>query len=196
MGSEGLCPRALNPRSSAASGRAHLELHARALSFCGAQNFADAAPTSLAGATGPAVAQCPVEADHRGFLGEDRGADGGRAAAQKAVNLLTQSYTGTINDAGKLEKFLSRIHPRMIPVRWDQFIRPYKNCSSKPTNGLLAQDLETVIGNMFTYWRITRNKIGHPPAGVVGMLGAQPFDRLTVSACLHTPPPGFQDGRS
>lgn len=84
------------------------------------------------------------------------------AASEKAVNLLIQSYADAISDAGKRDKFLSRINNRMISVRWDEFIRSYKSCGSKPTDGVLAHDLETVIGSMFHFCRITRNDVGHP----------------------------------
>ena len=84
------------------------------------------------------------------------------AASEKAVNLLIHAYAEAITDVGKREKFLSRINNRMISVKWDEFIRSYKSCSSKPTEGVLAQDLETVIGTMFQFCRITRNEIGHP----------------------------------
>lgn len=84
------------------------------------------------------------------------------AASEKAVNLLIHAYAEAITDAGKREKFLSRINNRMISVKWDEFLRSYKSCSSKPTEGALAQDLETVIGAMFQFCRITRNEIGHP----------------------------------
>jgi hypothetical protein len=84
------------------------------------------------------------------------------AASEKAVNLLIQTYADAITDAGKREKFLSRINNRMISARWDEFIRSYKSCSSKPTEGVLAHDLEAVIGSMFQFCRFTRNEVGHP----------------------------------
>ena len=84
------------------------------------------------------------------------------AASEKAVNLLTQSYADAITDIGKKEKFLSRLNNRMVSMKWDEFIRSYKSCGSKPTEGVLAQDLETVIGTMFQFCRVTRNEVGHP----------------------------------
>ena len=84
------------------------------------------------------------------------------AASEKAVNLLIQSYADAITDAAKKERFASRINNRMISARWDEFLRSYRNCSSKPTSGILAQDLETILGSMFQFCRVTRNEVGHP----------------------------------
>jgi hypothetical protein len=84
------------------------------------------------------------------------------AASEKAVNLLIQSYADAVTDTSKKEKFLARVNNRMISVKWDEFMRSYKSCGSKPTQGLLAQDLETVIGTMFQFCRVTRNEVGHP----------------------------------
>ena len=84
------------------------------------------------------------------------------AASEKAVNLLVHTYADAITEATKKERFLSRVNNRMISVKWDEFIRSYKSCGSKPTGGILAQDLDTVIGSMFQFCRITRNEVGHP----------------------------------
>lgn len=84
------------------------------------------------------------------------------AASERAVNLLIYAYVDAFVDPTKKEKFLARVNNRMISVKWDEFIRSYKSCASKPTDGILAQDLETVIGTVFQFCRITRNEIGHP----------------------------------
>ena len=84
------------------------------------------------------------------------------AASEKAIFLLIQSYADSIVDDPKKVKFASRINNKMISVRWDEFIASYKSCLSKPSDGILSQDLETIIGSMFQYCRITRNQIGHP----------------------------------
>jgi len=84
------------------------------------------------------------------------------AASEKAVNLLIQSYADAITDQGNKEKFLGRVNNRMLSIRWEEFIRSYKSCRSKPTSGVLSQDLETVLGIMFQFCRITRNEVGHP----------------------------------
>lgn len=84
------------------------------------------------------------------------------AASEKAIFVLIQSYANSIVDTGKKEKFLNRINKRMILNRWEEFVASYKGCLSKPTDGILSQDLETIIGTMFQFCRITRNEIGHP----------------------------------
>ena len=84
------------------------------------------------------------------------------AASEKAVNLLIQSYADAITDQGNKEKFLGRVNNRMLSIKWDEFIRSYKSCGSRPTSGILSQDLETVIGTMFQFCRVTRNEVGHP----------------------------------
>jgi hypothetical protein len=84
------------------------------------------------------------------------------AASEKAVNLLIYTYADYMTDASKKEKFLTRVNNRMISVKWDEFIRSFKSCRSRPADGVLAHDLETVIGTMFHFCRITRNEVGHP----------------------------------
>ncbi len=84
------------------------------------------------------------------------------AASEKAINLLIQSFAEAIKDETNRQKFLSRVNNRMISVRYDEFERSFKSCKSKPTDPVLAQDLETVIGLMFHFCRITRNEVGHP----------------------------------
>lgn len=84
------------------------------------------------------------------------------AASEKAINLLIHSYADAITDPGRKEKFSARVNNRMISAKWDEFIRSYKSCGSKPTEGILAHDLETVIGTVFQFCRITRNEVGHP----------------------------------
>ncbi len=34
--------------------------------------------------------------------------------------------------------------------------------NSKPTDPVLSQDLDVLIGNIFQFARITRNEVGHP----------------------------------
>ena len=50
----------------------------------------------------------------------------------------------------------------MISTKYDEFERSYKSCKSCPAGGFLAQDLDTVIGTIFHFCRITCNEIGHP----------------------------------
>lgn len=84
------------------------------------------------------------------------------AASEKAANLLILTYAESIADQKNRDGFLSRVNNRMLSVRWDEFIRSFKSCKSKPTTGVLSQDIEAVIGSTFQFCRITRNEVGHP----------------------------------
>ncbi len=84
------------------------------------------------------------------------------AASERAVNLLIHTYGECIRDDGNRGKFLSRINNRMISKKYEEFLTSYKSCRSRPTDPVLSQDLEVVIGGMFQFCRITRNEIGHP----------------------------------
>jgi hypothetical protein len=84
------------------------------------------------------------------------------AASEKAVNLLIYAYANAIVNATHKEKFLSRVNNRMISVKYDEFMKSYKGCKSKPMDPVLSQDLDILIGAMFQFCRVTRNEIGHP----------------------------------
>ena len=84
------------------------------------------------------------------------------AASERAVNLLIQNYGESIADQTNRDKYFTKINNRMISVRFDEFRKSYAGCKSKPTDGVLAQDLDTIIGNIFQFCRITRNEVGHP----------------------------------
>jgi len=84
------------------------------------------------------------------------------AASERATNLLIQTYGESITDQTNREKFFSKVNNRMISVRFDEFRKSYAGCKSKPTAAVLSQDLDTVIGTIFHFCRITRNEVGHP----------------------------------
>lgn len=85
------------------------------------------------------------------------------AASEKLANLLIQSYIDAITDPTNRDKLQGRINNRMISVRWDEFWKSYKGCKNRPpTTADFAQDLETVLNEMFNPCRITRNDVGHP----------------------------------
>lgn len=84
------------------------------------------------------------------------------AASERAINLLIQTYADSIRDPEHKAKFLGRVNNRTISVRYDEFMRSFKSSKSRPATGLLAHDLEVVIGTVFQFCRITRNEIGHP----------------------------------
>ena len=85
------------------------------------------------------------------------------AASEKAIYLLIECYAESINDETNKNKFKGRIAKnRIVTAKWEEFKKSYDSCKSKPTNPLLSQDLDTIIGSIFHFCRITRNSIGHP----------------------------------
>jgi hypothetical protein len=84
------------------------------------------------------------------------------AASERAINLLIHAYAEAIGDLSNREKCLSRINGRMISKKFEEFHRSYSGCKSRPTDPVLSQDLDVVIGTVFQFCRITRNEIGHP----------------------------------
>jgi hypothetical protein len=51
---------------------------------------------------------------------------------------------------------------RSILKRYEEFEKSYAGCKSKPTDPVLGNDLNIVLGSVFQFCRITRNEIGHP----------------------------------
>ena len=85
------------------------------------------------------------------------------AASEKAVFLLIEAYGNSIADEANRTRFQERCSKnKIITAKWDEFKKSYAGCKSKPGDPALAQDLDTLIGNIFHFSRITRNEIGHP----------------------------------
>ncbi len=84
------------------------------------------------------------------------------AASEKAINLLIYSYADAIENEQHKTRFMSRINNRMISKKYDEFLRSYNSCKTHPTDPVLSQDLDVIIGSMFQFCRITRNEVGHP----------------------------------
>ena len=84
------------------------------------------------------------------------------AASERAINILIQTYGESIADQINRDKFFTKINNRMISARFDEYRKSYAGCKSKPTEGILAQDTDTIVGGMFQFCRITRNEVGHP----------------------------------
>jgi hypothetical protein len=84
------------------------------------------------------------------------------AASEKAINLLIYTYAKAIADDRHRDKFLSRVNGKMVSRKYDEFTSSYKACKSRPSDPVLSQDLDVIIGQMFQFCRITRNEIGHP----------------------------------
>jgi len=85
------------------------------------------------------------------------------AASEKSIFLLIESYGNSIADEKNRTRCQERCgRSKIITAKWDEFKRSYAGCKSKPTDPVLAQDLDTVTGNIFHFSRITRNEVGHP----------------------------------
>ena len=84
------------------------------------------------------------------------------AASERAVNTLIQAYADNMQTPKNKEKFLSRINGRVISRKYEEFEQSYAGCQNKPTDPVLSQDLDVLIGSIFQFARITRNEVGHP----------------------------------
>lgn len=84
------------------------------------------------------------------------------AASERAVNLLIHTYADSIQDDGNKAKFASRIGNKNISKKYDEFAASFKACKSRPTDPVLSNDIDVVIGATFQSCRITRNEVGHP----------------------------------
>lgn len=84
------------------------------------------------------------------------------AASERAINILIHTYADSIQDQTNRDKCRSRINNRMISVKFEEFEKSYAGSKNKPTDPVLTQDLNTVIGTVFHFCRITRNEVGHP----------------------------------
>jgi len=84
------------------------------------------------------------------------------SASEKAINLLIEQYNESIHDETNKGKFRQRVSGKMVSKKWEEFEKSYAGCKNKPTDPVLCQDLESILGTMFQFCRITRNEVGHP----------------------------------
>lgn len=85
------------------------------------------------------------------------------AASEKAIYQLIETYGNAISNEENRQKFRERCGKnKIITFKWDEFNKSYAGCKSKPLDPALAQDIDTLIGNIFHFSRITRNEVGHP----------------------------------
>jgi hypothetical protein len=85
------------------------------------------------------------------------------AASEKAIYQLIEVYGNSISDETNRAKFQDRCSKnKIITFKWDEFKKSYAGCKSKPHDPVLSQDIDTLIGNIFHFSRITRNEVGHP----------------------------------
>lgn len=83
------------------------------------------------------------------------------AASERAVNTLIETYAAAL-DAPAQERFRQRTGGKMISRRFDEFIQSYKSMKTRPAEADVGHDVDTIIGLMFQFCRVTRNEIGHP----------------------------------
>lgn len=84
------------------------------------------------------------------------------AASERAVNLLIHAYADSIQDEVNKAKFTGRISNKSISKKYEEFAASFKACKSRPTDPVLSNDIDVVIGTTFQFCRITRNEVGHP----------------------------------
>ena len=85
------------------------------------------------------------------------------AASEKSVHILIDEYAEAIENEKNRESFRSRIgKSRLVSHRFEEFRKSYAGSKNKPNEGILAQELDVIIGNVFHFSRITRNEVGHP----------------------------------
>lgn len=84
------------------------------------------------------------------------------AASERAIGLLIQTFGDAISDESNRNKFFTKINNRMISRKYEEFYASYKGCKSRPSDAVLSQDLDVIIGQTFQFCRITRNEVGHP----------------------------------
>jgi len=84
------------------------------------------------------------------------------AASEKAIGTLVQVFGECMPDATHRGRYETKTNNRMISARFDEFTSRYKNCTSRPNTAPLNQDIDTLLGTAFQFYRMTRNAIGHP----------------------------------
>jgi hypothetical protein len=85
------------------------------------------------------------------------------AASEKAIYLLVDAYTDAIKEAANREKFIHRTSKsKVISARFEEFMTSYKSCKTKPSDPILLNDSFTILNSLFTFYRLTRNSVGHP----------------------------------
>jgi hypothetical protein len=85
------------------------------------------------------------------------------AASEKAIYLLIDTYTDAIRDQKHRQAFKERAGKnKMISKKFDEFMQSYKSCKTQPTDPKLLHDSFTVLTSLFTFYRLTRNEVGHP----------------------------------
>lgn len=85
------------------------------------------------------------------------------AASEKAICLLIEAYTNAINNEKHQASFKQRTGKnRMISKKYEEFLNSYKSCKTQPSDTKLVTDSYTILSSLFTFYRLTRNEVGHP----------------------------------
>jgi hypothetical protein len=85
------------------------------------------------------------------------------AASEKAIYLLVDAYANAIRDAKHSQAFKERAGKKqMISKKFEEFMQSYKSCKTQPTDQKLQHDSITILTSLFTFYRLTRNEVGHP----------------------------------
>lgn len=85
-----------------------------------------------------------------------------RAASEKAILMLIETYANAIDNETNKARFLTRIQNKAISKKYDEFKKSYGGCKTKPKDQVLAQDLTQLLDGAFNFYRCTRNGVGHP----------------------------------
>lgn len=85
------------------------------------------------------------------------------AASEKAICLLVEAYANSINNDQHKDAFKQRTGKNtMVSKKYEQFVSSFKSCKTQPTDPFLVNDSYTIISSLFTFYRLTRNEVGHP----------------------------------
>jgi len=85
------------------------------------------------------------------------------AASEKAIHIMIDTYCESIENQTNRERFKQRVgKKRVISANYEEFKQSYKSCKNPCEDIFLSHDLETILDSMFTFYRTTRNVVGHP----------------------------------
>ena len=74
------------------------------------------------------------------------------------MGLLVQAFGAAIGDAANKANYESKTNRKMISVQYDELVTRFKSCKSKPANPPLNQDIDTLLGTAFQFYRVTKTQ--------------------------------------
>ena len=110
------------------------------------------------------------------------------AASEALITDLIEAFIEGITSNSAKEGFKQKLNKKNIAFCFEEFIKSYKASKRKP-NDSWANDIETILSQMFHYLRFVRNEIGHPKEipnigreEILSNLGqfAKYFERITM----------------